>query len=285
MDQRTVLITGGNTGIGRATAQALAERGADVVITSRDTQRGKEAVEAIERAIGRRIAVLPLDLASFQSIRSFAAAFLARYESLHVLINNAGLILSDRRTTAEGFEQTFGVNHLGHFLLTNLLLDRLKQSAPARVIHVASEAHRIARKGLDFDDLQARTHYRGLGVYARSKLANVYFARELARRLEGTGVTSNALHPGTVATRFARDGDVKGIVRWFYKLLGRLLKTPTQGAATSIHLASAPELEGVSGKYFKNRKEIRPTRVARDDEAAARLWAASEGLVAQHRPA
>jgi NAD(P)-dependent dehydrogenase (short-subunit alcohol dehydrogenase family) len=282
MEGRTVLITGGNAGIGRATAEALAARGAEVVITSRDAGRGEAAAAAIGRAAGRPVSVMELDLASFASIRAFAGRFLERYPALHVLVNNAGLLLSDRRTTAEGFEQTFGVNHLGHFLLTKLLLDRLKGSSGARIVNVSSDAHRSARSGLEFDDLQSERSYKGFPVYARSKLANVLFTRELARRLDGCGVTTNALHPGVVATRFAADGDARGPVAWFFRFARPFLRTPMDGAATSIHCATAPELEGVTGRYFANRAERAPSRAALDDDAARRLWDASEELVARH---
>jgi len=257
----------------------LARRGAEVVITSRDEGRGREAVAAIERATGRWVEVMTLDLGSFASVRSFAGRFIERHERLDVLVNNAGLILGERRLTVEGFEQTFGVNHLGHFLLTDLLLDRLRSSAPARVVNLSSDAHHSARKGLDFSDLQSERGYSSFAVYARSKLANIYFTKELARRLEGSGVDVNAVHPGVVATRFAADGDARGPIAWFFKLARPFLRTPAKGAATSVHVACAPELDGVSGKYFKDCREVAPSRVALDDDAARRLWEASEALV------
>jgi NAD(P)-dependent dehydrogenase (short-subunit alcohol dehydrogenase family) len=281
MQGKTVLITGGNSGIGKETAVALARAGAAVVFTSRDPHRGEQAAADIRQRSGADVHVMPLDLASFASIRAFAADFLQRYERLHVLINNAGLILSQRTETREGFETTFGVNHLGHFLLTDLLLDRIKASAPARIINVASRAHRSARKGLDFDDLQLTRRYSGMQAYARSKLANIYFTRELARRLEGTGVTVNALHPGVVATRFSLDGDDKGIIAWFYRFGRPLLRSSEKGAQTSIYLASSPDVEGVTGKYFADSKEAEPTAIAQDDEVARLLWQASEALVSR----
>jgi NAD(P)-dependent dehydrogenase (short-subunit alcohol dehydrogenase family) len=280
MQGRTVLITGGNSGIGRETAAGLARIGATVIITSRDREKGQRAAAEIGARSGRQVECLHLDLASLASTRAFAADFLQRYDALHVLVNNAGLILGDRRLTDDGFEMTFAVNHLAHFLLTDLLLDRIKASAPARIINVSSRAHRRV-SGLDFDDLQADKRYSGLQVYSRSKLANIYFTRELARRLEGSRVDVNALHPGAVATGFARDGDVKGPYGLLVRLVSPFLKTPEDGARTSIHLASAPELEGVSGKYFSDSKETAPAPAALDDAAARRLWTVSEELIAR----
>jgi NAD(P)-dependent dehydrogenase (short-subunit alcohol dehydrogenase family) len=224
---------------------------------------------------------MSLDLASFKSIRGFAKAFLAKNDRLDVLVNNAGLVLSERSETEEGFETQFGVNHLAHFLLTDLLRERIVGSAPSRIVNVASRAHRFARNGLDFDDLQLKSGYGGLKAYGRSKLANIYFTRELARRLQGTGVTTNAVHPGSVATGFSRDGDVKGVFGFLYPLAKPFLRTPEKGAETSIYVASAPELDGVTGKYFADCKEAETTAVAQDDEAARRLWEASEALVAE----
>ncbi len=281
MQGKTVLITGANSGIGKETAVALARAGATVVVTSRDPQKGEQAAADIRERSGADVALMPLDLASFPSIRALAEDFLQRYDQLHVLINNAGLILTERTETEQGFETTFGVNHIGHFLLTQLLLDRIKASAPARIINVASRAHRFARNGLDFDDLQLTNSYGAMQAYGRSKLANIYFTRELARRLEGSGVTVNALHPGGVNTGFSHDGDTNGFYSFLWTLAKPFLRSPEKGAQTSIHLASAPELEGVTGKYFADSKETQPTSIAQDDEAAARLWTASEQLIAQ----
>ncbi len=281
MQGKTVLITGANSGIGKETAVALARAGATVVFTSRDPEKGEQAAADIRQRSGADVTLMPLDLASFPSIRALAADFLQRDHSLHVLINNAGLVLNERTETEEGFETTFGVNHLSHFLLTQLLLDRIKASAPARIVNVASDAHRFARSGLDFDDLQLTNGYGGWQAYARSKLANIYFTRELARRLEGSDVTVNAVHPGVVATGFARDGDTKGLFSWLMTLTRPFYRSPEKGARTSIFVASSAELDGVTGKYFANSKEARPTSIAQDDEAARRLWTASEELIAQ----
>jgi NAD(P)-dependent dehydrogenase (short-subunit alcohol dehydrogenase family) len=280
MDDRLVVITGGNAGIGLETAVALARPGSRVVFTARDPARGAAALEEIRRrSASEAVEVLPLDLASFASIRDCAAEIGRRYDRLDVLVNNAGGMLRRRSVTAEGFETTFGVNHLGHFLLTELLRDQLVASAPARIVIVASEAHRFAPRGLRFDDLQSERRYSGAGAYNHSKLANVLHARELARRLAATGVTANALHPGYVDSQFARDGDF-GFER-VQELGARLFAvSPEQGAATSVYLASAPEVEAVTGGYFAKCRPRRPSRAARDDAAAARLWTVSEELLA-----
>jgi NAD(P)-dependent dehydrogenase (short-subunit alcohol dehydrogenase family) len=281
MQGKTVLITGANSGIGKETAVALARAGATVVFTSRDPQKGEQAAADIRRRSGADVALMPLDLASFPSIRALADDFLQRYDQLHLLINNAGLILTERTETEQGFETTFGVNHLGHFLLTQLLLDRIKASAPARIVNVASAAHRFARSGLDFDDLQLTNSYGGMQAYGRSKLANIYFTRELARRLQGTGVTVNALHPGSVNTGFSHDGDTNSLYSFLWSIAKPFLRSPEKGAQTSIYLASGPELDGITGKYFADSKETEPTSIAQDDEAARRLWTASEQLIVQ----
>jgi NAD(P)-dependent dehydrogenase (short-subunit alcohol dehydrogenase family) len=224
---------------------------------------------------------MALDLASFRSIRSFAAGVLDRFDRLDVLVDNAGLILRRRTETEDGFEATFGINHLGHFLLTDLLLDRLRASAPSRVVVVASSAHKGARQGLDFDDLQSIRKYRWMEAYSKSKLANIYFARELARRLDGTGVTVNALHPGFVRSDFGRGGDLGGLYGWGIKYLaGPFAISSERGARTTIYLASSPEVGGVTGGYFYKCKPAVPSRVAQDDAAARRLWDVSEQLVA-----
>ena len=276
---RTVLVTGGNAGIGRETVRALAALGATVVLTARDPARGAAAVSDVDRTSGGPpVSCMHLDLASLASVRTFAAAFLEDHDALHVLVNNAGLILSGRRETPDGFEMTFGVNHLGPFLLTNLLLDRLRGSAPARIVNVSSDAHRMA-PGLEFDDLQSTSDYRGMNAYARTKLANIWFTTELTRRLAGTGVTANAVHPGVVRTAFGMGGDTRG-VGLLYRLAGPFLRSPAQGARTTVHVASAPELEGVSGCYFADSKPQDPSPVALDPAGAARLWEVSEALVA-----
>jgi NAD(P)-dependent dehydrogenase (short-subunit alcohol dehydrogenase family) len=282
MTGKTVVITGGNSGIGLETAVALARAGAKVLITARDRARGEAAVADIRARSGRDdVDLVVFDLGSIASIREGASTILQRCARIDVLVNNAGLVLSDRRETADGFEVTFGVNHLGHFVLTELLLERIKQSAPARIVNVASTAHKGARKGLDFEDLQSARAYSGMLVYSKSKLANIYFTTELARRLDGTGVTVNCLHPGTVATGYARDGDASGILAFGIKVIKPFILNAEQGARTSVYLASSPEVADVTGQYFVKCQARKPSAVAQDDEAARRLWKCSEELVAK----
>ncbi len=284
MDGKTVVITGGNSGIGKAAAVALATAGARVVITARSEPRGAAARADIAEASGSDAVELSVfDLADLSSVRSGAADLLERCPRIDVLLNNAGLILSERTLSRDGYEATFAINHLGPFLLTELLLDRLKQSAPSRIVNVASTAHTFARRGMVFDDLMAERSYRSMEVYGRSKLANILFTTELAKRLAGTGVTANSLHPGSVATGYARDGDTTGLMAWGVKVFAHLpiSLTPEQGAKTSVYLSSSPEVAGVSGRYFFKCKEKTPSANARDEAAAARLWEVSEELVAR----
>jgi NAD(P)-dependent dehydrogenase (short-subunit alcohol dehydrogenase family) len=279
MSGKTVIVTGGNSGIGFETAAALAGAGARVMITSRDPNRGEAAMGALkERSPRGQLDLAIFDLSSLESVRRGAAEILQRLDRIDVLVNNAGAVLGSRQETVDGFERSFATNHLGPFLLTMLLLDRIKESAPARIVNVSSTAHNAAPKGLNFDDLQTTHGYRGMKVYGATKLANIYFTTELARRLEGTGVTVNCLHPGTVATGFARDGDTSLLS------IGVLIARPfmlsaKKGAETSIYLASSPEVEGVTGKYFVRCKQRLPSRVAREEEPARRLWEISERLV------
>ncbi len=262
MNGKTVVITGGNSGIGKETAVALARAGADVLITAHDPERAEKAVVDIRSRSGNdRVDSVVFDLGLMSSVRKGADQILDRCQRIDVLVNNAGLVLSGRRETSEGFETTFAVNHLGHFLLTKLLLDRIKQSAPSRIVNVASTAHKGARRGLDFDDIHTTKRYGGMQVYSRSKLANIYFTAELAKRLAGTGVTANSLHPGTVATGYGRDGDAKGVLAFGVKLIKPFILNAEQGARTSIYLASSPEVEGVTGVYFVRCKPATPSRV------------------------
>lgn len=278
VDGKTILITGGNTGIGLETAAALAGMGADVILTSRDPARGAAAAQTVrERHPGASVTAMELDLARLSDVRAFAQAFLDGHERLDVLINNAGLMQTKRSVTEDGNETTFQVNHLGPFLLTNLLLDRLKSSAPSRIVNVASTAHRGAR--IPFDDLTSERGYIGMRVYGWSKLCNILFTRELARRLEGTGVTATCLHPGTVRTGFGMDGDATGLLKLGLALGRPFFLSPAGGAKTTVHLASSPAVEGQSGGYYSRSRRSRPSRAAQDDEAARRLWEVSEQLV------
>lgn len=282
MDGKTVIITGGNSGIGKAAATALARAGARVVITARSESRGSAAVADIRTASGSSDVELSVfDLADLSSVRAGAADLLARCPRIDVLCNNAGLILSERTLSADGYEATFAINHLGPFLLTELLRPRLVESAPARIVNVASTAHRFARRGMVFEDLMAERSYKQMEVYGRSKLANILFTNELAARLDGTGVTANSLHPGSVATGYARDGDTNGFLAWGIKVYAPFSLTPEQGARTTVYLCSSPDVTGVTGTYFARCAPKTPSAGARDAAAAARLWSVSEELLAQ----
>lgn len=280
MKEKTVIVTGGNNGIGLETAVGLARLGAHVVITARNQAKGEAALADIKnRSESNNVELMLADFASLASIRRFVEKFKAHHDRLDVLVNNAGGINTSRSETLDGFETTFGVNHLGYFLVTNLLLDVIKASAPARIVSVSSGAH-LRSKGMNFDDLNAEQSYRGMGVYGRSKLANVLFTYELARRLEGSGVTANCLHPGVVRSGFGQNnGGLTSLAfKSFYTLLRPLTKSNAQGAETSIYLASSPEVEGVTGKYFANSKETQSSPASHDEEAAKRLWEVSEQM-------
>ena len=285
MTGKTVVVTGGNSGIGLETAAALAAMGARVLVTARNADRGRAAVaEIADRTDGAQIQLVVFDLADLSSVRRGAAEILEQAPRLDVLVNNAGLVLSERAVTVDGYEATFAINHLGPFLLTNLLLDRMRASAPARIVNVASTAHNSARKGIPFDDLQSEGRYRGMRVYSQSKLANILFTLELARRLDGTGVVANSLHPGTVRTGYGADGDARGFLSFGLKVAGPFFLSPAKGARTSVYLASSSEVDGVSGEYFVKCKPRTPRRWARDPEAAQRLWQVSEQLVGLDLP-
>ena len=276
MQGKTCLVTGANAGIGKEAALGLARLGATVVLLCRSETRGGAALAEIERRSGNRaLHLLIADLASQREIRRVAAEYLERFERLDVLVNNAAVLAwRERRLSEDGLELTFAVNHLAPFLLTALLLDRLRASAPSRIVTVASGAHR--RQALDFEDLQNERDYSPFDAYSRSKLANVYFTYELARRLEGTGVTANCLHPGVVSTALFRD------MKWWQRIaiwLGRpFLLTPARGADTAIHLAASADVAGVTGRYFEKREEVRSSPVSYDAALARRLWEASEAL-------
>lgn len=275
IDGRRVLITGGNSGIGRATAAALAELGAEVVITSRDPEVGRAIAGDLTAATGGRVRSMQLDLSDSRSTSSFAEQFLTETEDLAVLINNAGVFLGRRSLSSDGHELTFRVNHLGHFQLTCLVADRLRASAPARVITLTSSAHYSA----DRIDLEPPTgRYRGFRTYSRSKLANVLFAGELARRMEGTGVRSYAVHPGLVSTRLAQDGDSR-LPGMLWKLYSRRMLTPEEGAATTVYAATAPTLDDHSGAFLSDERIRTPSDLAGDDALAERLWVFSEEAV------
>jgi NAD(P)-dependent dehydrogenase (short-subunit alcohol dehydrogenase family) len=273
---KTILITGATSGIGRATAVGLADQGARLLLVGRTPERIEETREEIRRRTGRDDAVLlRADLSSREGVHRLAEDVLARSPRLDVLLNNAGVTLLSRQTTADGFEATFATNHLAYFLLTGLLLPRLRASAPARIVSVASDAHRWGR--LDLDDLQNERRYRGMRVYGQSKTANILWNSELARRLEGSGVTANCLHPGGIQSNLGRGNG--RLLDGVHTLISKLfLKSPEEGARTSLYLAAAPEVEGISGRYFARCREHRAAPHATDPELARRLWEKSEEL-------
>ncbi len=273
MDGKVVVITGATSGIGEVAAVALARMGARIVLVARDAARAQSTLGRLDgTARGHRVHLA--DLASIAATRRLAADIASAEPRIDVLINNAGALFNSRRVSADGLEMTFAVNHMAYFVMTQALSDRLKGSAPARIVNTASGAHLGAK--LDFEDLQSQRGYSGFAVYGRSKLANVLFTRELARRLDGSGVTANCLHPGFVATRFGdRSGGVMQAVMPLAKL-GAL--SPEKGAQTLIYLASSPDVE--SGRYFYKSAEQSPSSEAQDDAAALRLWAESERLAA-----
>jgi retinol dehydrogenase 14 len=282
---KTCLVTGANQGIGKETAIGLARLSATVVITARDRAKGEMAlVDVKRRSASDAVEFMLADFASLDSIRQFAGEFQQRHQHLHVLVNNAGAYNAARTLTQDGFETTFGVNHLGYFLTTKLLLDTIKASAPARIVNVSAGAHTGA--SINFDDLQGQRSYGGWGAYAQSKLANILFTYESARRLEGTGVTANCLHPGVVVTGFGQNntGLAGGLVRLFHTLGRPFLLSPEKGARTSIYLASSPAVEGVTGKYFANGREQKSSAISHDADVARRLWEVSEALVASPPP-
>ena len=274
MSGKTVIVTGANSGIGKATAMALAQMGAHVVMVCRDRVRGEQAQQDINAQASGGVELLIADLASQQQIRRIAAEFLSKGRSLHALVNNAGVTLNERSETEDGIETTFAINHLAPFLLTSLLLDVLQQSAPSRVVTVSSAAHLFGT--IDFNDINSQHGYGGLRVYGASKLANILFTTELARRMERTGVTANSLHPGSVATNFGRNNG--GPLRMMVKMMAPLMRSPARGAETSIYLAASPDVEGVTGRYFFNSREKRPSKAARDERDAGRLWRISEEM-------
>lgn len=284
MNDAICLITGANAGIGLETARALAARGATVVMAGRDPKKVEGAVCQVGgSAASGNVEPLVCNLASMRSIEAAASEFRARHTKLDLLINNAGLFLSDRIVTEDGFESTIAINHLGHFLLTHLLSDRILGSGNARVVNVSSNAHYSA-KGIDVDDVHAgKRRYSGVRAYAESKLANVLFTRALARRWSGRGVTVNAVHPGVVNTRIAADGDARGVIKLLWDIGRPFMLSPADGAKTSLYVATSDEGGAVTGRYFVKSAQRRPSRYALDDALAERLWEASERAVGFER--
>ena len=273
MPQKTIVITGANSGIGKAAAEGLAKQGARIVMVCRNVEKAEAARAEIVQASGNEaVEIVACDLASLASIRESAAEIQRICPRIDVLLNNAGVVINSRQKTADGFEMQFGTNHLGPFALTNLLLPTLKKSAPARIVTVSSGAHWVGR--LNFDDLnKERGPYIGILHYATTKLENILFTRELARRLEGTGVTANCLHPGGVNTPIF-DAQIPA----YASFIRKVLRTPEDGAATSVFLATSPEVEGVSGEYFVDCKKARTSPASKNTANALRLWAVSEKL-------
>lgn len=272
MEDKVCIVTGANSGIGKATSVGLAKMGATVVMVCRNPHAGEAARDDIvAESSNPHVALLIADLSSQAAIRRLEEDFRSRYEQLHVLINNAGVAPVKRSVTADGIEMTFAVNYLAPFLLTNLLLDTLKASAPARVVNVAGDYHRKAT--IDFDDLMSERNYSGTQANNQAKLALILFTYELARRLVGTGVTVNCLHPGAVATDAPlKDPDLSPLSRLLYRLVSIFFLSPARGATTSIYLASSPDVEGVTGKYFIKQAEVESSPESYDVEVAKRLW-------------
>lgn len=275
MQGKVCLVTGSSSGIGKVTARELARMGATVVMVCRNRSRGEAARREIQEATGNQhVDLLIADLASLAEVRRVADDFKQKYTQLHVLIHNAGGANNERRITPDGYEATFAANYLAPFLLTELLLDVLKASAPARIINVSSMAH--TRGKIDFADLQSEQKYGIWKAYGQAKLALLLFTYELANQLQGSGVTVNALHPGVIASNF--DQGLSSFMRWGWKLITPFLASVEQGAQTTLYLATSPEVEGVSGKYFSNNRETRSSSSSYDETARKRLWQISEEL-------
>ncbi|XP_041043427.1 retinol dehydrogenase 14a [Carcharodon carcharias] len=280
MRGRTAVVTGANSGIGRATAAGLARLQARVILACRDEEAAARAAQQIRQQTGGagELLVRRLDLASLSSVRSFCQRIIEEEPRLDVLINNAGIFQCPYMKTEDGFEMQFGVNHLGHFLLTNLLLDLLKRSAPSRIVVVSSKLYKYGE--INFDDLNSEKSYNKSFGYSRSKLANILFTHELAKQLEGTGVTANVLHPGIVRTNLGRHINIPLLGLPVFKMVSwAFFKTPEQGAQTSLYLATSPEVKEVSGKYFGDCKQEELLPKAMDDAVAKKLWDMSERMV------
>jgi NAD(P)-dependent dehydrogenase (short-subunit alcohol dehydrogenase family) len=275
MTDKVCLITGGNSGIGKETAVGLAKLGANVVIVSRNMDKGEAAILEIKSRSGNQnVSLLQADLSSIDSVRELADDFRRHDKKLHILINNAGVYLPKHTVTEDGLEATFATNHLGHFLLTNLLLDLLKGNAPSRIINVTSSAHQGYK--INFDDLQSEKKYSAFHAYGQSKLANILFTYQLAKKLEGTGVTANCLHPGVVRTGFGKDQG--GLFSIAVRIISPFMMSPEKAARAAVYLATAPELENVTGKHYTKGKEERSSKESYDEPTAERLWQESSKL-------
>ena len=275
MSEKIVFVTGATSGIGAVTARRLAALGATLVMVGRDREKSDRVANDIRQRTGNsKVIYLVGDLSSQKDLRRLVDEFKNHFDRLDVLVNNAGAVFLSRHESVDGIEMTLALNHLNYFLLTNLLMDRLIASAPARIVNVSSAAHNGAR--LNFDDLENKKGYNGMRAYGQSKLANLLFTYELARRLEGKGVTVNALHPGFVASNFAKNN--LGILKPLMSLIQFAAISPEEGAQTSFYLATSPGVEGVSGKYFINQKAVSSSPASYDEAAARRLWETSEQM-------
>ncbi len=274
--RRACLLTGATRGIGRAAAPHIAKTGLAMVLVGRDEERGAATVkEVIERSGNENVSFLRADLSSVAEVRNLAQEFRARHDRLDLLLNNAGAIFRKREVTAEGFEKTFALDHLAYFTLTVELLDLLKTSAPARVVNVSSSVYRLG--SMHFEDIHLERRYSAWRAYYQAKLANILFTNELARRLEGTGVTANSMHPGLVASGFGRNDG--GFIAMLFTLLRPFARNPEKGAETLVHLATSPDVEGVTGAYFRNSRPARISKKASCEESARRLWELSKEMV------
>lgn len=276
MAGKICMVTGATSGIGAVTARVLAQKGAHVIIVARNVNRCENTVDEIVQTTGNHsVEYMLADLSNQSEIHDLAKVYQDKYDHLDVLVNNAGGFFMSRLESADGIEMTFALNHLNYFLLTNLLLDTIKASAPARIVNVSSAAHQAAN--INFDDLQGKKRYSGWQAYGQSKLANILFTYELDRRLEGTGITVNTLHPGMVATNFGANnaGILGNVMRHFMNLFSIGVE---EGAQTSIYLASSPEVEGVSGKYFVKKNSVPSSSASYDESTAQKLWQVSEEM-------
>ena len=274
MEGKICVVTGANSGIGKETAIALAKLGATVVMACRNEERGEAALREVLSTSGGEAELMVVDVGEVESVDRFASAFYAKYDHLDVLVNNAGIWSNERKENSRGYEMMFAVNHLGYFYVAHKLLPALKKAGGARVVNVSSEAHRSAKPDLD-DVNWSNRKYKSVQAYGDSKLFNIWFTKEFSRRYANCGITTNCLHPGVVNTNLA-DG---GLVGLFWRVFGSFLKTPEQGAQTQIYLASSPDVEGVTGKYFKNCQSVPPRAIADDTERASALWDLSEKLL------
>jgi len=281
MTNKLCVITGANSGIGYETAKALAQKGAYIVMVCRNEDKAIEAKNSIlESVVDAGVAIVLCDFSIQKEIRKAADEITSRYKKIDILINNHGFIASERTETVDGLESTFGVNHIGYFLFTNLLLDNLKAARNGRIINVASDAHRAGE--FDAENLQLQENFSPMKAYANSKLFNILFTKELAERVKDTKVTVNCLHPGVIGSNFGKSGNL--LVRTFWALGSIFMKSSKEGAETSIYLANADEVENANGAYFKNKKAVAPRKKAQDMEAASKLWKISEELCGLNKP-